>query len=116
MPSSWRGTQGRHGHLNPKARQPRRVRGFLRGHLDFQTLGRQRSGLQILRGVEPRAGPQRDQQILRRRHAAVRSAVIGRLVAHHAMTPRAGFEPDVTEMLNADFHDGFHTIRDANSR
>jgi hypothetical protein len=32
------------------------------------------------------------------------------------MTPRAGFETDVTEMLNADFHDGFHTIRDADWR
>jgi hypothetical protein len=26
------------------------------------------------------------------------------------MTPRRGFEPDVTEVLNADFHDGFHTM------
>jgi hypothetical protein len=26
------------------------------------------------------------------------------------MAPRASFEPDVTEMLDTDFHDGFHTI------
>jgi hypothetical protein len=30
------------------------------------------------------------------------------------MTPRAGFEPDVAKMLNADFHEGFHTMEDAN--
>jgi hypothetical protein len=29
-----------HSHLNPKASQPRRLRGFLRGHRDFQTAGR----------------------------------------------------------------------------
>ena len=56
--------QGRHGHLNPEASQPRRLRGFLRGHLDLQTVGRQRPGFEVLRGVEPGAATPKGNEII----------------------------------------------------
>src|ERR1019366_7840800 len=45
------------------------------------------------------------------RHAGVRSAVAGRLIADRVMTPRAGFELHVSEVLNCDFHKSFHHQR-----
>src|ERR1019366_8663925 len=97
--------------LDPKLSEPRRLRRFFRADLHFEVSVGQRSCLQILNGVEPGAGPQGNQQVFRRRHAGVRSAVAGRLIADRAVTPRAGFELHVPEVLNCDFHMSFHHQR-----
>ena len=97
--------------LDPELSEPRRQRRFFGADFHFQALVRQRPGFHILSGVEPGAGPQGNQQVFGRCHAAVRSAIIGRLVAHHAVTPRAGFELYISAVLNCDFHKSFHQQR-----
>src|ERR1035437_492918 len=97
--------------LDSKLSESRRQRGLFRADFDFEVLMRQRPYLQILSGVEPGAGPERNQQIFGWRHSAVRSAIAGRLVADHAMTPRTGFELHISAVLNCDFHKSFQHER-----
>ena len=61
-----------------------RFRLFRRG-FDFQSVCRQRVQFQVLHGVKAGARCQGSQQEFRRRHARFRAAVIGRLVAYHAI-------------------------------
>ena len=103
--------EARNRDLDPKLSQPCRQRGLLRADLHFQAAVWKRPCLHILSGVETGAGSQGNQQVFGRRHAAVRSAIVGRLVADHAVTPRAGFELHVSEVLNCDFHKSFQHER-----
>lgn len=91
-------------YLNAKRSEARRLDRFLRGHYDFEPLGTERPGFQVFCGIEPGAGPQRNQEKLGRSHAVIRTAIISRLIANDPVAARSRRELHIPEMLNGNLH------------
>jgi len=72
--------------------------------MDLEAIRGKRASFQVLRGVITGTGAQRREQQFRRRHASILAAVRRRLVRHHAMPARDGFESGHYPIPNADFH------------
>ena len=92
-------------HLDVERRQAGRLRRFFRADSHLQVLGGEFARLQVLSRIIGRAGGERRQQELRRRHAGIGATVINRLVANHPMTSGGDFELRIREILSPYFHE-----------
>jgi hypothetical protein len=92
-------------HFHVEAPQARRRPGFVRRNTDLQTVLRKGTRFQKLGRVKAYASPQRNQQILRRRHTSIGSALRRRLIADYAVPPGSGLELYPSPILNSNFHD-----------
>ncbi len=91
--------------MNAEVAKPGRLFQLLGGHCDLNTCLREIAGLQVLHGIESRAGTQRGQQQLWRRHAGVFAAILCWLVAENCVRPRLNGELRPIEMRNLYFHE-----------
>jgi hypothetical protein len=90
--------------MNAEVAEPSRLLQLFRGDRYFHAALGQVARLQVLHGIEGRAGAQRCEQQLGRCHSAVLPAVVGRLIADNGMRSRLNGKFHIVELRNLHFH------------